>query len=167
MKRTIQSCICIYLVFLIFCMKKISGDSTSLTQKERYPKRNPNLFFWEALLRSLTVATPLEMSRAKFRIRLKWPNMYLCFAWYSFCLFIYVWWDVLWCLMYGICCLYCLLKSFPNYHSVCHPNNNVCTPFNIFVVVVTMDHRSSLDSGTQWWTYQLIAQSHWIISYWL
>ena len=21
------------------------------------------------------------------------------------------------------CCLYCLLKAFPNYHSVCHPNN--------------------------------------------
>ena len=21
------------------------------------------------------------------------------------------------------CCMYCLLKVFPNYHSVCHPNN--------------------------------------------
>ena len=21
------------------------------------------------------------------------------------------------------CCMYCLLKAFPNYHSVCHPNN--------------------------------------------
>ena len=45
-------------------------------------------------------------------------------------------------LVYGI---YFLLKSFPNCHCVCHPNNNVCTPFNNFVVVVTMDHRSSLD----------------------
>ena len=31
-----------------------------------------------------------------------------------------------------ICCLYCLLKSFPNCHSVCNPNNNVCTPFQQF-----------------------------------
>ena len=33
-------------------------------------------------------------------------------------------------LVHGICCLYWLLKSFPNCHSVCHLNNNVCTPFN-------------------------------------
>ena len=32
----------------------------------------------------------------------------------------------------GICCLYCLLKAFPNCHSVCHSNNNVCTPFQQF-----------------------------------
>ena len=35
-------------------------------------------------------------------------------------------------LVYGICHLYCQLKSFPNYHCVCHPNNNVCTPFQQF-----------------------------------
>ena len=34
-----------YLFFLIFCIKKISGDSIPLTQKERCPKRYPNLFF--------------------------------------------------------------------------------------------------------------------------
>ena len=53
-------------------------------------------------------------------------------------------------LVYGICCLYSLLKIFPNYHYVCHPNNNVCTPFHNLVVVVTMDHRSSSDLGIQW-----------------
>ena len=56
MKRTIQSCICIYSVFLIFCIEKITGDSIPLTQKERFPKRYPNIcfeghFFWS---RSLT-----------------------------------------------------------------------------------------------------------------
>ena len=33
----------------------------------------------------------------------------------------------------------------------------VCTPFQQFVVVVTMDYRFSLDLGTQWQTHQLIA----------
>ena len=42
MKRTIQSCI---YFFLFFLYKKISGDSIPLTQKERCPKRYPNLFF--------------------------------------------------------------------------------------------------------------------------
>ena len=45
MKRTIQSCVCIYLVFLIFCIEKITGDSIPLTQKERFLKRYPNIFF--------------------------------------------------------------------------------------------------------------------------
>ena len=35
-------------------------------------------------------------------------------------------------LVHGICCLYCLLKAFPNCHYVCHSNNNVCTHFQIF-----------------------------------
>ena len=34
-----------YLFFLIFCIKKISGDSIPLTQKERCPKMYLNLFF--------------------------------------------------------------------------------------------------------------------------
>ena len=80
------------------------------------------------------------------------------FAWYS-CLFVYL------CLMgccrifccMICCCLCCLLKVFPNFHSVCHSNNNVCTTFQQLVVVVTMDHRSSLDSSTQWRTHKLIA----------
>ena len=48
------------------------------------------------------------------------------------CLFIYVWWDVVWFWCSIICCLYFLLKAFPNCHSLCHPNNNVCTPFQQF-----------------------------------
>ena len=89
-------------------------------------------------------------------------------AWYC-CLFVYLWLMRCCIIFYSMvfCCLYCLLKSFLNSHSVCHPNKYVCTPFQQFVVVVTMDHRSSLDFGTQWWTHQLIAYSHWIISYWL
>ena len=35
-------------------------------------------------------------------------------------------------LVYGICGLYCLLKSFPNRHCACHSNNNVCTSFQQF-----------------------------------
>ena len=102
--------------------KRISGDSTPLTEKERYPKRYLDLFFEGHLfLRSRIVATPLGMSRAKFCIRLKWPNVYLCFAW-SCCLFVYLCLMgccmIFWCII--ICCLYCLLKSFPNCHSVCH-----------------------------------------------
>ena len=86
-----------------------------------------NLFFWEVLLRSLIVVTPLGMSRAKLRVRLKWPNMYPCFAWSCMillfvCLFIF---DemcmIFWFMVF--CCVYCLLKSFPNCYSVCHPNN--------------------------------------------
>ena len=89
-------------------------------------------------------------------------------AWYCW-LFVYL--CLMRCCIYFccmiFCCLYCLLKAFLNCHCVCHSNNNVCTPFIQFVVVVTMDHRSSLDSGTLGRIRQLIAQSHWIISCWL
>ena len=133
--------------------------------KKRGVPKGTRIFFLRDT--SLTVATPLGMSRAKLRIRLKWPNVYPCFlhglAWYC-CLFVYL------CLM-RYCmiffCLYCLLKSFPNCHCVCHPNNMYAPLFNNFVVVVTMDHRSSLNSDIEWRTHQLIAQSHWIISCWL
>ena len=79
--------------------------------------------------------TPLRMSKAKFRIRLKWPNVYPYFAWSCMmllfvCLFMFV--EMLHTLLY-ICCVYCLLKSFPNWHSVCHPNKYVCTPFQQLV----------------------------------
>ena len=40
-------------------------------------------------------------------------------AWYC-CLFVYLY--LLRCCMI-FCCVYCLLKTFPNYHSVCHQNN--------------------------------------------
>ena len=54
-------------------------------------------------------------------------------AWYN-CLFVYLCLMgcsiIFWCMI--ICCLFCLLKSFPNFHSVCHLNNNVCTPFQQF-----------------------------------
>ena len=79
-------------------------------------------------------------------------------AWYC-CLFVYLWLmrccTIFWCMI--ICCLFCLLKSFPNYH-VCVIQTNMYAPlFNNFVVVVTIDHRSLLDSSTQWRTHQLIA----------
>ena len=78
-------------------------------------------------------------------------------AWYC-CLFVYLWLMryciIFWCMVF--CCLYCLLEYFPNYHSVCHPNKYVCTTCQQLVVVVTMDNWSSLDSGTQWQTLQLI-----------
>ena len=87
-------------------------------------------------LRSLTVVTPLGISRAKLCIRLKWPMCTFVLhglAWYS-CLFVYLYLMgccmIFWCII--ICCLYCLLKSFLNCHSVCHPNNNVCPPFQKF-----------------------------------
>ena len=35
-------------------------------------------------------------------------------------------------LVHGICCLYYLLKIFPNCQCVCHSNNNVRTPFQQF-----------------------------------
>ena len=43
-------------------------------------------------------------------------------------------------------------------------NNKLCMNPSQNLVVVTMDHLSSLDSSTQWWTYKLISQSHLIIS---
>ena len=152
-----------YLVFLIFCIKKKkSGNSIPLTQKERCPKRYPNLFFeghffqglsqWQLCwgCRGLSFVLDLSDQICTFVLH--------DLAWYS-CLFVYL------CLM-GCCmifwwmvfsCLYCLLKAFLNYHSVCHSNNNVCTTFQQLVVVVTMDHRSSLDSSTPWRTHKLIA----------
>ena len=122
-------------------------------RKKRGALKSAQISFLRALLQFLTMATPLGMLRAKFRVRLKWPTICLClemFVWYF-------------CLCYHVC----LLRTFPNCHSVCYQNNkNVCTLLNN-MVVVTMDHRSSLDSGTQCWTHQLIAQSHYIISCWL
>ena len=111
--------------------KKINGDSTPLIQKERCPKKAPRKsLFWEHLCWSLTVATPLRMSRAKLHVRLKWPIIYhcLCMVLHDIvvCLFIYV-------LRYWMrfCCFYCLIRAFPNCYSVCHQNNKyVCTPFN-------------------------------------
>ena len=135
-----------------------------------YPKREvplqaPKSLFWEHPLKklwSLAVATPLGMSRGKLHIRFKWQNINPCLlhglAWYC-CLFVYlclkmfVWY-------FCLCCHVCLLRAFPNCYSVCHQNNkNVCNPLNN-MVVVTMNHRSSLDLGTHWWTHQLIDQSH-------
>ena len=50
MKRKIQSCI----YFSYFLLKKISGNSIPLTQKERCPKRYPNLFFKGCFCRGLS-----------------------------------------------------------------------------------------------------------------
>ena len=63
----------LYLFFLIFCIKKISGDSTPLTKKRGAIKstrisflKGTKVFCW-----SLTVATPLGMLRAKLHIKLQ------------------------------------------------------------------------------------------------
>ena len=74
------------------------------------------------------MATPLEMSRAKHCIDLSDQILPLfCMVLHGIvvCLFMFDWmfYDIL---VYGIYCLYCLLNSFPNCHSVRHPNNNVC-----------------------------------------
>ena len=121
---------------------------------------------------SLTMATLLGMSMAKFRVRLKVTNYLPLFFFFFFgMMLLFVWlsmsWDV-WMIFFVLFMLPCwLLKAFSNCHSVCHLNNKYCMYPSQHMVVVTMDHWSSLDSGTQWWTHQLIAQSHWIISCWL
>ena len=122
----------LYLVFfLIFFIKNKWRLHTTYPKRE-VPLKAPKYLFWEhpKVSQSLTVATPLGMSRAKFRIRLKWPNMYPCFAWSCvILLFVYLLCYMIFCCM--ICCyLYCLLKSFPNCHSVCHPNNMYAPLFN-------------------------------------
>ena len=102
------------------------------------------------------------MSRAKLRIRLKWPNVYPCFCMvlHDIVVFLFFFCLLRYCMIF--CCMYCLLRTFLNCHSVCHQNNKyVCTPFNNNAVVVTMDHWSS------WRTHKLIAWSYWIISCWL
>ena len=146
-------------IYIYICIKKNKWWLHTIYLKREVPQKVPKSLFWGTHLSQWR----LHQGWAKLCIRLKWPNMYFCFCMVLrdivVCLFIYVWWDVVfWCMIF--CFLFWLFKSFPNYHSVCHPNNNACTPFNNFVVVVTMDHWSSLDSGTQWWTHQLIAQSH-------
>ena len=45
MKRKFWSCICKYLVFLIFCIKKKVATSYHLPKKKGGPKIYPNLFF--------------------------------------------------------------------------------------------------------------------------
>ena len=62
----------LYYLFIYFLYKKKSGDSTPLTQKERRPSNHLKISFLRGLIsRSLTVATPLGMSRAKLHVRLK------------------------------------------------------------------------------------------------
>ena len=62
----------LYYLFIYFLYKKKSGDSTPLTQKERHPSNHLKISFLRGLIsRSLTVVTPLEMSRAKLHVRLK------------------------------------------------------------------------------------------------
>ena len=141
------------ILYLFFCIKNKWQLHTNYPKRE-VPWKSIQISFLRApqVLQSLTVATPLGMSRAKLHVRLQWPNIYPChlhdFAWYC-CLFIYLFLEMfVWYLC--LCCHDCLLRAFPNCHSVCHQNNKyVCTHLNN-MVVVTMDHRSSLDSGTQW-----------------
>ena len=129
MKRTIQSCICIYLFFLIFffCIKKNKWRLQTIKVPE-------SLFWGTHFSKSLTVATSLGILRAKLHIKLKWQ---ICtfvlhgLAWYC-CLFVYL--CLMRCCIYFccmiFCCLYCLLKYFPNCHSVWHPNNIYAPLFN-------------------------------------
>ena len=95
----------------------------------------PEFLFWGThFSKSLTVATPLGMLRAKLHIKLKWQ---ICtfvlhgLAWYC-CLFVYLWLlrccMILCCMIF--CCVYCLLKTLPNCHGVCHPNNNMYAPLS-------------------------------------
>ena len=77
-------------IFLIFCIKKISSDSTPLTQKELCPKKVHKSLFFEPLILAVS-------------------------------------------------------------HSGDSTPQKICMhPFQQHVVVVTMDHRSSLDSSTQY-----------------
>ena len=129
-----------YLYIFIFSYffalkKKINGDSTPLTQKREVSQKVPESLFWGThFSKSLTMATPLGMLRAKLHIKLKWQ---ICtfvlhgLAWYC-CLFVYL--CLMRCCIYFccmiFCCLYCLLKYFPNCHSVWHPNNMYAPLFN-------------------------------------
>ena len=55
MRRRKFSHVFVYLAFLIFFfIEKISGDSILLTQKERCPKRYPNLFLRDSFCRGLS-----------------------------------------------------------------------------------------------------------------
>ena len=56
--------------FLIFLYKNISGDTTPLPKREVPLQALGSLFFFRAPQWSLTVATPLGMSKAKLRVRL-------------------------------------------------------------------------------------------------
>ena len=122
-------------------MKQFSHVFLRGTKKRSvFESTKKSLFFLKALLRSLIVATLLGMLRAKFRVRLKWLNMYLCVCMVLhdivvvvvFFLFVYLWLlrccMILCCMIY--CCVYCLLKAFPNYHSVCHPSKNMYAPLS-------------------------------------
>ena len=124
-------------------MKQFSHVFLRGTKKRSvFESTKKSLFFLEALLRSLTVATLLGMSRAKLRVRHKWPNMYLCVCmvlhdivvvvvvvFFGFFFFLFVYLRLLRCCMI-YCYVYCLLKAFPNYHSVCHPSKNMYAPLS-------------------------------------
>ena len=148
---------CIYYYYYFFGIKNKWLLHTTYPKREVSFKAPKIFFFWEALSRSFTVAISLGMLRAKFRVRLKWPNMYPCFAWSCMILlFIYLWLlrfcMILCCMIF--CFVYCLLKAFPNCHSVCHPNNNMYTPLSTTCGGTNHGYRSSLDLGTQWRTHQ-------------
>ena len=72
-------------------------------------------------------------------------------------MFLFVWllMSCIVCMIFYIKMSCWYLKAFPNYHSVCHQTTNVHVPI------------STYGGSNQWWTCQLIAQSHWIISWWL
>ena len=125
-------------------LPKKSGALKSTPKISLFLRGNfPGLLQWQLHCGCQGLSFVLELSDQMCN-----PNL-LGLAWY-YCLFVYLWLMrcriIFWCMEF--CCLYCLLKSFRNCHSACHLNNNVCTPFQQLMVVVTTDHWSSLDSST-------------------
>ena len=143
----------LYLFFLIFfCIK-----NNYLPKKRGALKKHPNLFSESTLSRSYGLSQwrlywgcrglsfVLDLSDKIY-------TLVFCMVLHDIVVCLFMSWDVVWYL-----CFYCLLRAFPNCHSVCDQNNKyVCTHLNN-MVVATMDHRYSLALGTQWQTHQLIA----------
>ena len=135
----------LYLFFLIFLYKKVATPhhlpkkkgalkSTQISFFERHQVCGPSQWWLRWECRELSFV--LDLSDQMWTLVFAWSCMILLFV----CLFLFV--EILYD-------MYCLLRAFLNCHSVCHQNNKyVCTPFNNNVVVVTMDHQSSLDSDT-------------------
>ena len=139
----------LYLFFLIFLYKKVATPhhlpkkkgalkSTQISFFERHQVCSPSQWWLRWECRELSFV--LDLNDQMCTLVFAWSCMILLLFLFFFCLLRY-------CMIF--CCMYCLLRTFLNCHSVCHQNNKyVCTPFNNNAVVVTMDHRSSLDSGT-------------------
>ena len=117
-----------FVFFLIFFNKKISDDSILLTQKERCPKRYLNLFFDGHFFRGLS-QWRLQQGCRRLSFVLDLSEQMCTFVLHGLA------WVVRLmgcCMIFQCMIICCLLKSFSNCHSVCHPNNNIYTPFQQF-----------------------------------